>query len=341
MTVDEIPPLEPSELFDPNFDTLIRLKCPSINQYNTFREEGPIIHCHNGAVYPKITKFTKNWNRCFKITPVRLDSPVKRTCNTIRGVTNRGDLTRINSYSCKTPMLHDLNTVVLKRGARCAINSSLVVTDLKFQTCRMSGKTPAFAQYLTKRVCRRKHSAVDVVAMAKFRRLCGTYPIMSFDAKWACKVVVLTEIEVQVIKIISNLERCKVPAILDMSEALSQRVCIRLNKVTDIIQSNGAKMPRAGAWTCKLYPAFEQNTSGKKTCGTIKTIPLTNFHYKGSEARFSCKLYPVMDIDGRRWRCGTVLLTVVDTRTFGRIWGGRPDTNFFIRQTGRMIGKFR
>ncbi|MNK83765.1 hypothetical protein D3C87_1035910 [compost metagenome] len=337
---DEVPPVETIP-FDPLFDTLIRLKCPGINQRNTFREEGAIIHCNNGAVFQKITLITKNWNRCFKVPSVATSQPVKRTCNSIRGFQLPGNLIRINSYSCKTPMLHDVNTAVLKRSGRCSINSTEAAKDLFLQTCRMNGKTPAVAQFPAKRVCRRKYSAGDIATMTKFRRLCGTYPLMSFDAKWACKVIVLTEIEIEVIRLISNLGRCKVPAILDMSDALSQRICIRLNKTLNVPDTNGTVMPRARAWTCKLYPAFEQNFSGKKICGTIKVIPFADFKYKGTEARFSCKVYPTMNLQGRRWRCGTIMLTQVDTRMFGRIWGGRPETNFFIRQDGRMIGKFR
>ncbi|MNK83489.1 hypothetical protein D3C87_1033040 [compost metagenome] len=341
MADDDVPLYE----FGP-FDVAIRYKCPAINQYNTFREEPGNIHCEKLVVYPKFTRFTKNVNRCSKISPVSSDQViVKRTCNTIKASTEvifPGNVIRINSYSCKFPATAS-SSYVLKRGNRCAINFTKVVTLVKGNTCRLSSKTLLATDLIAKRVCRNRYNTDEtIIKTTKFRRLCGTFPIMSVDSRWACKVVVLTKIQPLSLRTRINLGICRIPGILDTSLYATSRVCIRLHMSEfDIIAQSGVKVPRVGAWTCKIYPLYEQNLSGNKTCGTIRTIPIGSFRYKGSEARLSCKIIPTMNINGRRWRCGTVVLTQVDTRTFGRIWGGKPENNFFIRQDGRMIGKFR
>ncbi|MNK83514.1 hypothetical protein D3C87_1033290 [compost metagenome] len=339
---DEVPPVE-TEPFDPIFNTLIHFKCPGFNQRNTFREEGQIIACGNGFSGPKITSLVKNWNRCSKVYPIAAEQVVKRTCNTVRSTDSMtGNLKHFsNPFLCKLPSVMT-ESAVLKRGARCKIIFTKVAEAFKVNTCRFGAKITLADSFITKRVCRRKHSVEDVVTMRKFRRLCGTFPLATFDARWACKELHYADIDPEVIRLISNLGRCRIPAILDTSLYVATKICVRMHLTDNVINEFGTKAPRVGGFTCKVYPLNDQNFNGKKLCNVIKLIPLEdNFKYKGTEARFSCKVYPVMNIDGRRWRCGTILLTMVDMRVFGRIWGGRPENNTFIRVDGRMIGKLR
>ncbi len=341
MADEEVPPVETIP-FDPIFDTAIRLKCPGINQRNTFRVNPPMVVCGNGFSGPTITSFTKNYNRCWKRYPTASEAISKRICKPYRFtnvVTN--NLKHFSSYSCKISG-EESATRQVKRGNRCQVVFTSAPEQFQAITCRLKSKVTQIGPNEAKRICRNVHPVEEFIRMMRARHLCITSDVVTTDGRWGCKTLVYAKVEENVIRVLTNLGRCRVPSLLDVSEWVMTKICVRVHALDNIIDTNGAKAPRAGGFTCKIYPAFEQDTNGRKICNTIKTIPLTdNFKFVGTEGRFSCRTYPPMDFSGRRFRCGTLVLTTVDLREFGRIWGGRPSTNFIIRESGRMIGKFR
>ncbi len=337
---DEVPPVETIP-FKPG-DTAIRLRCPGVNQRNTFRVTVSSVNCGNRYFGPTITSIYKNNNRCWKQYPLASDSSSKRICKPFRNtkvVTN--NLIHFTKYACKITNPQTENKTV-KRGNRCQVVFTSAPDQFLAITCRSKSKFTQIGPTLAVAVCHRRHPVEEFMRLARSRRMCSTTDIVRTDGRWGCKTYVTTWIEEDVIRVLTNLGRCRVPSKLDISEWQMTKICVRTHSIENIINTNGTKAPRIGGFTCKVYPGFEINSNGRKACNIIKTIPLEdNFKYKGTEARFSCRTYPPLEINGRRFRCGTVLLTTVDMRSFGRIWGGRPDTNFIIRQSGRMIGKFR
>ena len=331
---DEEPPVETVQ-FDENFDVAVVYKCAGLNQRRTFNAHPSSISCHKIRT-TKITKFGHQKLMCHSYPMYSGDNA--KPCRRLHGVSFAfvTGHSRPWTRSCSKRILN--TTIQNRRGTRCKIikTPAIQIKGRAF-TCRVSGKkfttvAPLFRRYS----CNRQHVISEKFKTAHFRRSCGVFPAYSQNTKWACKTYLRTLFLYK--PAMTSLGRCKKPTQIKANEILVRAPC----KVFGFIRlDHRAAAPRYHAWSCRVYPGGGTIQVVQRMCNVTKSIPANMFSYVVRQTSWDCRFYPLVNIVSKRFYCGNRMLTVVDMRAFGRTWGGRPADDIIVRESGRMVGKFR
>lgn len=327
----DFPPVE-TKPFDPfDGDYAVQLKCPGFNQRNTFIIHPQMVHCPRLRTW-KPTEFRIRQMLCSRVftANVPIAKILCRSEKSSNGVVER--LYRA-PRNCK-PRILPWSTTMRRNGICNIRTTSNSMIRMKAPTCLINSKEPPQLDLTSIKACIRKRVFQNDVHANHRNRNCRVTPIQVPTFKWACRNTIKAVILVEEIYGYSNLGRCKVSAIrIDIGPG--QKTCFK-PKITEYGGPRGTS--RLGI--CRDYSSMILNIFGAKYCLRIHTINPNGFDFKVQTQ--PCR---IMNLDGlyvgRRWRCGTVLLTIVDARVFGRVWGGRYQFNFFTRETGRMMGKTR
>lgn len=337
--------------FDPFLgDIALRVRCPGLNQRNTLTTTTNNIRCVVPKyISPTVFTFVKgNKNLSCMASSTTADILGMKRCNT-QNAFKFTLATRMaqSRFSCRTFM--SMGQQTSRKTGPCAIKSASNVVFGSFQPCRWNGKVYPVLPFLTKRICpKTARSLPTIVSTIGFRRYCGTYPLDMKVSRYLCRSRPYTLGQyTPVTRAVSNASwPCRISEIYDYTLYTTKRPCNPTVLGLNLPVNNGAKNNLGK--NCKLVDVLSTSV-GQSICHNFGIIMPAALTYRSANLGI-CRLYPLLETTGRRWRCGTILLAELDLSVYGRVWGSTfqlPQyyqdfiNNQFVRQTGRMMGKIR
>ncbi len=348
---DEFPPVETIP-FDEFFDVAGRYRCPALNIYG-FRVDLGNIRCRKIALATINHKATRFRNRVSPLQGYTIGFDGARICRAPGFSSEAFTYAKPKAnIACKITAINAMSSLT-RRGISCANGRAKDFMTLKVETCRLKSVTN-LALFNRKICAKTARSVPDLIGMIRKRRMCGTFPLGEFKTKWMCRKIAHTIDEYSPFVGIKRPAYCKTPEVFDISKQFGKYVCRPIFGSVDLPTHFGmyAGLKR---FNCRVTGLMEAPTSARFVC---RNLHLTSSPIKMAthRARFACNIYPQVDLQGKRWRCGTILLTPANFKVYGRIWGTTWNlvntsyedpyfANFvnsrFIRKSGRMNGKTR
>lgn len=311
---DIIDPPIVTDPFDPFGSVALRYKCFALNQRNTFLLQPSSSYCRSRTSAVDLNQMSKNTGNCYKRSLA--------------------------------------SSAITARSVFCGYKSSgSVITNMDFKICRLNKTTPLTLVTSKKSRCLTSPVSVNMIQSERLRHSCISSPRLNFTAKWACHSYAALRTTVTPLTFSLNTERCRITPQIDYSTYVLSKACHSYLITKPTILTTIGIAPRVGGISCKIYEPFILNPISHRACRSVTKVSSAALSYTVAVGMFACKLNVRTDIATKHWRCGTYVLTIVDARIFGRVWGGRylaqlPNgstytTNVFVRESGRMFGKFR
>lgn len=330
--VDDAPPIV-TEPFDEFTDTAVRYRCPGLNERNTFTINGSKKLCRIlatiGDPFIGIANTSKN---CY--------------------VTIASDFLT-NSRTCSTRLL--VNSIFLvdrniTPHRYCYQNTNVDVNDFGYHAgcephfinlnsfnygirkCRKIQANPLSITFT--RICRKPVFRIEPKPAITRERVCYNASYSNASFTYMCKRYPLRNFFDTALEINTNLNiiSCKISNILG-SQNIGNKIC-SIGKPTNLVP----QIVTNYVLLCKKTTIREFSNNGRRACNIIK---LNQNPLQGVVPYLPCHKTYETPIFVKLWKCGHIISADIEGATYGRVWGGRPATNFVIRVSGRMFGKIR
>lgn len=331
--VEDAPPVETIP-FDEFSDTAIRYRCPGLNERNTFTIFGSNkkVCANRMSGDALVAGFTHASVFCYT-SEINVSTGFGRNCH-IRALVDPEFTVNRNRtphrYCYSTP---DGIVPGITQKAKCSTRET--PSDFMgffVRTCRKVVAMPLAIS--AQKVCRHKILQAEFNPGVQIRRACYFATFEGTIGSSACiRFGKGTPIE-STDSTTVNLETfvCKRPASLEFI-GLAKKIC-KVEKPSHLVLQTYVR----NVFVCRFTSIESLLKMGQRNCNSPK---VSTENISGVVPFAPCRITFTTLATAQRWKCGHIVTAVWEGLTYGRVWGGRPSTNYFFRVSGRMMGKIR